>query len=186
MAEPQRRILPLPKRRVASAGSQQHKQQNLESSKSSTNAEFSAQSMTPNALFSRLSTLNNEVNAITHALSNRQARSELLDTDALAARGLILESEEEEEEEEDEDDGCTDCRDWLENVKNKKKRKIPTSAIMGHTGVASPVVAAHLSPTRTSKVKSRRRRTWDVTSEARPDAALKRETSGVCCVAMLC
>lgn len=138
------------------------------------------QAMTPNLLFNRLHSLNDEVNAISEALINPSTK--LYDGELngnLSPRPLPMSEEIVDlEESEEEDDDCTGCRDWLENVKNKKKRKIPTSAVMGHPGgLVSPVHQNHshtgVSPARTSKQKTRRRRTWDVSSEARPDTSFK-------------
>ena len=161
MAEPQRRILPLPKRRVASG------------TKPADEIVTTTQPvLSPNTLFSRLSTLNNEVNAISHALSNAESFTNDGDR-ALLGNPEVLE-ESEVDDDDDDDDECTGCRDWLENVKNKKKRKIPTSAVMGNTSGLSPVTATHVSPLRASKAKTRRRRTWDVSTEVRPEAGLRK------------
>lgn len=164
--ESERRILPLPRRRIASG-----------SKLPSLPEPPRQQAMTPNLLFSRLHSLNDEVNAISEALTNMPSSYDgVADGDLPSMLSSEQTADIDESEEEDED--CTGCRDWLDNVKNKKKRKIPTSAVMGHPGnIASPVYPHHQSlgpsPGRTSKQKTRRRRTWDVSSEAKPDSSIR-------------
>lgn len=168
LMESERRILPLPKRRVTSG------------STLPAPPEISHSNVSPNVLFGRLHNLNNEVNLISQSIGTP---TQQFSPEFSAVSGAQTESHHidhadlDESEEDDDDDECTGCRDWLENVKNKKKRKIPTSAVMGHTNsVSSPVQHVYgttISPSRGSKAKTRRRRTWDVSSEARPDTSLR-------------
>lgn len=174
LMESERRILPLPRRRIASG-----------SKLPSTASPPRQQPISPNLLFSRLTSLNDEVNAISLALTSTPIKPYDGPSREMLSSMLLTPNEQEPvlEDSEEEDDDCTGCRDWLENVKNKKKRKIPTSAVMGHPGnVAYPVYSSHPSlgpsPGRTSKQKTRRRRTWDVSSEARPDSTLRSSKSG--------
>lgn len=173
MEASERRILPMPRRRVTGG------------SANAVASEVTPQAITPNALFSKLHSLNNEVNAINQALSNVPKELYAEDTSDENSNHFPQHNEEHAdfEESEEDDDECTGCRDWLENVKNKKKRKIPTSAVMGHTNsVSSPVQQTHglgTSPGRTNKSKTRRRRTWDVSSESRPDSSFRSSKDGV-------
>lgn len=171
LMESERRILPLPKRRVTSG------------STLPAPSEVPPSGVPPNVLFSQLQTTDNEVN-----LASAGANTTQFSPDFSDLNGAQLESQHGdhadlgESEEDEDDDECTGCRDWLENVKNKKKRKIPTSAVMGHTNsVSSPVQHVYgttISPSRGSKTKTRRRRTWDVSSEARPDTSLRAGRDG--------
>lgn len=164
MEAAERKILPLPRRRVTSL------------TNTATVPASDRQPVTPNLLFSRLNSLNNEVKAISQALSDDR---EKLQSDNLSIQHETHNVQEEATDFDDseEEDECTGCRDWLDNVKNKKKRKIPTSAVMGHTNTnSSPVQQVYglgTSPGRSLKSKTRRRRTWDVSSESRPDASLR-------------
>lgn len=170
LMETERRILPLPKRRVTSGVYVP------------TTQEVNVQNVTAatSVLFNRLHNLNNDLNILEQRLESRLLPLEQAASDSSRLHiddyGGLDESEEDDLEDDD-DDECTGCRDWLENVKNKKKRKIPTSAVMGHTNsISSPIQQGHgttLSPGRGSKAKTRRRRTWDVSSEARPDSTFR-------------
>ncbi|ORY83193.1 hypothetical protein BCR37DRAFT_392537 [Protomyces lactucae-debilis] len=186
-----RRILPLPKRRVASLssaslaehGTSQHRQGQGEEEALAVTAATGRPPLFSRALHQGMGLIHQQHGGRHDAASEGDSED---DEGGAARAGGDEEQEQDEEEDEDE---CSGCRDWLDNVKNKKKRKIPTSAVMGHssshagsTATAVPFASTlgqglHMARQRASlsvkqhqqqqqQMLSRRRRTWDVSTAA--------------------